>query len=79
MKRAHPNNPDGCSGSIVVSTYKARGYPTAEDVDRAKVFRRLHEARTPGVKAKMAWRKSAEMRKAPITLATEPFDHRSDT
>lgn len=52
---------------------------TSEDLQRAKVWRRLNAAMTPEKKAQKAWRKSSGMRRKPITLPSKPFDHRSES
>lgn len=80
MKRIHPNNADGFSGSLTTARYGARGVPSQEDLDRAAKFRELHEAMTPAKLTVRSWRHSAKLRKRkhPVTLPTVPFDHRGD-
>lgn len=70
---------DGATNTIA-SARLARGfsYPSKEDCERAVQFRNLHANMTPQKIARKAWRKSAEMRKKSITLATTPFNYRED-
>lgn len=75
MTRLHYGKKFRATG-IADPSHRPSGYPTAEDADRANVFRKLWELQTPEKILKRRWDHSAAIRKKKrsITLPNRPFD-----